>query len=90
MADIVISFNTNARQDDRLAKVLAQENIDRAARGEAPFSDVTAMLRAFTIDATRARIKNWEAQHLPSIQPAFRDADESVQDQVLALLDPWL
>ena len=86
MADINISLSTNARQDARLAEILAYENAGRVADGLEPFATVDALLKFWIVDTAQARIATIEAEEASEVYSDYLEASEAIQAQVRALL----
>ena len=68
MAQINLTFNTTAKQDAKLAKVLAQVNAQRAAVSPPldPFATIQDYLYALIVDAVKSYVKQQPRPQRPA------------------------
>lgn len=81
-ADINISIPTNTTQDAKLARVLTYLNQDR----EVPYADVDEMAEDRLTRDLKQLVRMLDEREHKAIFTAWESADESVKDQVKALL----
>ncbi len=86
MANITLSFTTTAKQDAKLAKVLAKVNSDRVANQLDPFNTIQDYFRFVIISAVISYVKQQDDVDGGTIEAAYLTASASVQSQVEALL----
>lgn len=86
MANISITFTTSARQDAKLAKMLAWVNAQRLVDGEAAYADVTEYGRAVLIATFQSWVRDQDLRDDESLTDAYNAATPAVQAQVDALL----
>lgn len=83
---VQVSITTTARQDARLAKMLAAVNADRVASGQAPFADVNDMSKEFLKNVLISWVRNTDSEDGQAVGSAYQDATDAVQAQVKSLL----
>jgi hypothetical protein len=81
MANIVISFNTNAAQDSKLAKLLAKTNADNASQTPPgpEYASVEAWLRFVVIETVKGYVLAQQRAEKDEVSAAFDAADSAAQ-----------
>lgn len=83
---IQISIDTTARQDSKLAIVLARENARRAAESLPPYEDISSMMKVFVIKYLRNLVRSVDQEDAGLVQAGYIDATDNIQAQVKTLL----
>jgi hypothetical protein len=86
MANIDISFNTTAKQDLKLAKILATVNADRIQQELPPFDDITTYLRFIVIETVKAYVKRQNELDVALRASAYDAASDEIKAQVDTIL----
>jgi len=86
MAEIVLTFNTSAKQDAKLAKVLVRTNAQRVEAGEAEFETIEAYLRWVLIEAVKSYNNQQDDVDKEDVATAWDEASDAVKAQVEAIL----
>lgn len=81
-ADVNITIPTNETQDAKLARVLTYLNLDR----ETPYATIDEALKDRLIRDTKQLIRMLDEREHKAIFTAWESADESVKEEVKALL----
>lgn len=86
MAEITLTFNTTAKQDAKLAKVLAGINAQRLADELEEFLTIEAYFRYVIIEAVKSYIRQQDTVDEEALIEAFKAADLATQTQIEGLL----
>jgi len=84
MADIIITFTTTVRQEEKLAKTLAFINSFRPV--EQQFATVTAWLTDAAKNTALAGVRAADEREADDVRTGFVGATPAIQAQIQALL----
>ena len=86
MADITLNFNTTAKQDAKLSKVLTSVNAERVQNELPPFADIQTYLRFIVIETVKSYVKRQGEIDAVAIGTAYDEAADSVKATVATAL----
>jgi hypothetical protein len=86
MAQINLTFNTTAKQDNKLAKVLVAVNAQRAQQELPPFADIETYFKFVLVEAVKGWVAQQTAVDAAAVGSAYESADDSVKAQVASAL----
>lgn len=85
-ADVNISIPTNANQDAKLARILAQVNAERAANNESTFATVDDYFRHVMIEAAQSALARDSAEDEAEVLAAYQAANQATKNSIRTAL----